>query len=363
MLRFGKFARPSFGPALPLALACAALLSGCGFVKFEQREPWRAEAEIACMRSGIVKQSQWIRPTKPIDGPGVCGLDLPLKVAAFEVDANTIASFAAMNLPQVAPGSLQMTTLKPESAMTCPMVAWTDDWVNGAVQPAALGWFGQGIREIRTAGTYACRRRNHRPGARLSEHAFGNAIDVMSFVLADGNVVTVKGGWRGTQQEQGFLREVLHGACERFKTVLGPGSDALHYDHFHLDLARHDAKGVRRYCKPKVEKPERPLVGTFGGGMPQAQGGFLMPQGRAAFGTPVSRSGLTVPGQAPPIETEDEFDPRDFDVTSSVSDLPMPRRGATRQPLPKPSAPIIERRPDPVQTPRLTIPSLTGHLY
>ncbi len=129
------------------------------------------------------------------------------------------------------------------------MVAWTDDWITTAVQPAAIAWFGQGIREIRTAGSYACRRRNHQANARLSEHAFGNAIDIMSFVFNDGNVVTVKGGWRGTEQEQGFLRDVFHGACQRFKTVLGPGSDALHYDHFHLDLARHDARGQRRYCR------------------------------------------------------------------------------------------------------------------
>jgi hypothetical protein len=244
--------------------------------------------------------------------------------------------------------------------MTCPMVAWTDDWVNGNVQPAALAWFGQGIREIRTAGTYACRRRNHNPGARLSEHAFGNAIDVMGFVLADGSTVTVKGGWRGNQQEQGFLRDVLHGACLRFKTALGPGADAMHYDHFHLDLARHDTRGTRRYCRPRLEQPERPMAGTFGGMMPQSQGAFGGQLGRPGFGTPVPRQGLPIPGQLQQTETEDEFDPKDFDVTSSI-DLPSPRRGALKQPLPKASVGLFGQ-PQPTETAPMR-PNISGHLY
>ena len=50
--------------------------------------------------------------------------------------------------------------------------------------------------------------------------------------------------------EQEFLREAFVGACRYFTTVLGPGSDAFHYDHLHIDLARHDPRGERRICKP-----------------------------------------------------------------------------------------------------------------
>jgi hypothetical protein len=366
MLRFRQSLPHVGSVALPLIAALGAFLSGCGFAKFEQREPWRAEAEIACMKSGIVQQSQWVRQSKPIDGPGVCGLDLPLKVAAFQIDPLTTASsFASMQIPQLRPARVDLTMLKPESAMTCPMVAWTDDWVNGSVQPAAQAWFGQGIAEIRTAGTYSCRRRNHNPGARLSEHAFGNAIDVMSFVLADGNIVTVKGGWRGSQQEQGFLRDVLHGACQRFKTVLGPGADALHYDHFHFDLARHDARGTRRYCRPRLSPPERPLAGAFGGAMPPSQSVFGNPAQRPGFGTPVPRAGLPAPGQPQQLEVEEDFDPRDFDITSSL-DLPRPRRGILNQPLPKPSSPLPTTRSP--SSPPMTDgspmrPNITGHLF
>ena len=85
----------------------------------------------------------------------------------------------------------------------------------------------------------------------LSEHSFGNALDVMGFVLTDGREISVMKGWRGRDPaEQEFLREAFVGACRYFTTVLGPGSDAFHYDHFHIDLARHDPKGQRRICKP-----------------------------------------------------------------------------------------------------------------
>ena len=192
------------------------------------------------------------------------------------------------------------------------------------------------------------RRRNHNPNARLSEHSYGNALDIMAFVLNDGNVVTVKGGWRGTEQEQGFLRDVFFEACQRFKTVLGPGSDALHYDHFHLDLAHHDAQGKRRYCKPQVAAPQRPFPGTYGPGVnsyPQMNAYAPPPvpnlnSSMIASNTPAYRAPPPLaarPQQPLPAptsgmesgninETEPEFDPRDFDLaTGSITPLPEPK--------------------------------------
>src|SRR5919204_4220204 len=60
-------------------------LAGCGrgFFQFAEREPWRAEAEIACLKSGAVRESLDIVRIDPISGPGVCGADYPFKVAAL----------------------------------------------------------------------------------------------------------------------------------------------------------------------------------------------------------------------------------------------------------------------------------------
>jgi len=372
MLRFGH--PPAHGDhaaRLPLArlafvsVALSAFLAGCGFRFAEPREPWRAEAELACMKSGIIRESAYMRPWKPIEGPGPCGADLPIKVSAFESEMT--ASSPAMSysgfgapVPRIAPQetTLNLTVLKPESLMTCPMVAWTDDWVSGSVQPAAFAWFGMGVKEIRTAGTYACRRRNHQSNAKLSEHAFGNAIDVMAFVLANGDVITIKGGWKGTGPEQGFLRDVFIGACERFKTALGPGSNALHYDHFHFDLARHDSAGKRRYCNPRLAPVMRPMPGSFAQPAPQAEPpglvlkpGFAPPPLSSGNVAPMPPANRPLPTDQP--ETEEEFDPKAFDLTGSTLDLPKPRRRASDATNPR--APInqpLPERTDALPTPK-----------
>src|SRR6202166_195689 len=60
-------------------------LAGCGRGVFQsaEREPWRAEAEIACLNRGSVKESPELVRIDPISGPGVCGAEYPLKVGAL----------------------------------------------------------------------------------------------------------------------------------------------------------------------------------------------------------------------------------------------------------------------------------------
>src|SRR5437868_3636681 len=67
-------------------------LAGCGRGLFqsEEREPWRTEAEIACLKSGAVKESPDLVRISPISGPGVCGAEFPLKVAALGESAGSL---------------------------------------------------------------------------------------------------------------------------------------------------------------------------------------------------------------------------------------------------------------------------------
>jgi hypothetical protein len=90
---------------------------------------------------------------------------------------------------------------------------------------------------------------NNQRGAPISEHAFGNALDVAAFTLADGRKVTVREGWHGTPEERAFLHDAHASACRMFATVLAPGSNAFHYDHMHVDLARHGSG--RTICEPR----------------------------------------------------------------------------------------------------------------
>jgi hypothetical protein len=340
-------------------------LAGCGrgIWDYMEREPWRAEAEAACLSSGAVKEGPTVVRIAPIEGPGICGADYPLKVAALGDNAalgfagepirppgsipgmgqgprwpiattrpvppaapaaasmpmqnsgplsltppgvdqqfanpqrpsGYASPSAPMNadsvyprgsavppeeefddeessrMPQRAPvqrapmqsapvpplgpqrapqvtGSVVPVGFKPTATLACPMVSALDRWIANSLQPAAQRWFGQQVVEIKQISAYSCRGMNGQPGAKISEHAFGNALDIAAFELADGRRITVKDGWRGTPEEQGFLRDVQAAACEQFTTVLAPGSNRFHYDHFHFDLMRR-ASG-RRICQP-----------------------------------------------------------------------------------------------------------------
>src|SRR3954467_14125488 len=59
-------------------------LAGCGrgIMQYAEREPWRREAEVACLNSGTVKEAAGLVRISPIEGPGMCGADFPLKVSA-----------------------------------------------------------------------------------------------------------------------------------------------------------------------------------------------------------------------------------------------------------------------------------------
>lgn len=358
------------------SLVLGVTLVSCGRVYFAQRDSWRHEAEVECLKSGSLKQSPMHVRIDPINGPGTCGADFPLKVTAL--GDNPVIGFAeelrppaaipgasvsspaprwpiagpryaqppypapagsapgapislappgveaypaapqtysspssppylspargvyapdtqrypsqrpvsARSLPDDIPddailpgrshnaaprsvptrasapnvplrsrepavtGAIGSAAVTPQATLACPIVSALDQWVGIAVQPAAMRWFGQPVAEIKQISAYSCRGMNGNPRARISEHAFGNALDIAAFVLADGRKVTVKDGWKGLPEEQGFLRDVQLAACDQFNTVLAPGSNRFHYDHIHVDLMRRSSG--RRICQPEA---------------------------------------------------------------------------------------------------------------
>lgn len=143
----------------------------------------------------------------------------------------------------------QTVKLHPQANVQRAVGLATAKWVETVVQPAAKKHFGSNIAQLRVAASFACRTRNGVKGAKLSEHGYGNAIDISVFTLANGKKISVAGGWKGKRAERGFLREVNAGACQYFTTVLGPKADRHHQDHFHLDLGKHGKSGTYRLCK------------------------------------------------------------------------------------------------------------------
>ncbi|MDX2287951.1 MAG: extensin family protein [Hyphomicrobiaceae bacterium] len=190
--------------------------------------PLQAADEERCIASGTVAEGPFIRLRSGLGGPSVCGAARPFEMSA------------------VGRGAIG---LRPAALLRCPMIKPVEDWLMAAVDPAAVRYLGAPVREIKVAASYSCRTRNGIAGAKLSEHALANALDISGFVLADGRTVTIRSGWGGTADEQAFLRVVHREACRRFTTVLGPDADRFHHDHLHVDLARHNASGTFRVCR------------------------------------------------------------------------------------------------------------------
>jgi hypothetical protein len=219
------------------------VLAGCSKFERAQRPAWRTNAENACFAQGRVAFSAYVQPAAhEIDGPSICGMTRPLKVTAL------LGGTVLFNSTQT---------------LDCSMVAELDAWLAEVVQPAAQARFGQSVAQIDSMGSYNCRGMNNQIGARLSEHSFGNALDVGGFHLADGRPITLVHDWsHGDPQTQAFLRDVHRGACGHFATVLAPGSNPFHYNHIHVDLAMHGmtSTGRRHICQPAPQLTEPPSL-------------------------------------------------------------------------------------------------------
>ena len=133
-------------------------------------------------------------------------------------------------------------SLPAKPSMLCSFGLKFTDWVRDVAAPLTLAYTGQKLAEIETGPGFACTARYDKPGALPSEHAKGNAIDVMSFVLADKRRVTVK----ELDPLVGALRMT---ACGYFTTVLGPGADPQHETHLHLDMLMHGGTPNYRICE------------------------------------------------------------------------------------------------------------------
>ncbi|KUJ73412.1 extensin-like protein [Ruegeria marisrubri] len=139
--------------------------------------------------------------------------------------------------------SISGVRLSRPSLMDCGTAEALNQWVERSVKPT---FRRRGpVVELKVAAHYACRTRNNQKGARISEHGKGRAIDISAFVMMDGEVLTVLEGWKRDPSRK-LLRKVRKGACGPFGTVLGPGSDGYHRDHFHVDTARHRGGPVCR---------------------------------------------------------------------------------------------------------------------
>lgn len=126
--------------------------------------------------------------------------------------------------------------LRPEAVLTCAMAEATAGFVRDHAAPLVAEAYGTSLAAVEQASSYVCRQR--RGTRKLSEHAFANALDIGALVLEDGTRIEVRAHDPSREPRHARLLAALRkAACGPFATVLGPGSDADHADHFHFDMA------------------------------------------------------------------------------------------------------------------------------
>lgn len=162
----------------------------------------------------------------PVQGENGCGIEAPYRI-------DRIISGVA---------------LSPASQLRCATALALARWTETVVLPAAAALPEKvELAGINHGSTYVCRRRNNLPAGKMSEHSIGNAIDIADFEFDGRQPIGISPRQGDGDIEEAFQRAVRGGACLHFTTVLGPGSDASHAGHLHLDIAQR--RGGYRLCQ------------------------------------------------------------------------------------------------------------------
>lgn len=185
--------------------------------------PTFSDAEEASCRVRLRGMGVEFEEASPLDPGGACYVANPI----------TITSLGAG------------VAMKPAGTLNCPTALALAEWVRDAVVPAAKRELGAVPTSITHASTYVCRSRYNRPGAKISEHAFGSAVDIAAIRFTSRDTYEVKR--QTAAPERRFQAAIRGAACEHFTTVLGPGSNAAHETHLHFDTAQR--RGGYRLCE------------------------------------------------------------------------------------------------------------------
>ena len=140
--------------------------------------------------------------------------------------------------------------LAPAILSKCEMALEFAHWVRDDLAEAAR-LAETSLRRINVASSYSCRPINNVKGQRMSEHGLANAVDIGSVTLTNGKTFPIF----SLEAPAILLANMRASACARFTTVLGPGADAAHADHIHVDLAQR--RGGYRICQWNM--PDWPL--------------------------------------------------------------------------------------------------------
>ncbi len=181
----------------------------------------------------------------PKDGTESCFQMLRAIGAKFTVAAATV-DYGKCRVEN--PVNLRSVTIKgntidlPEAPLlNCKFALQFSKWLSESGAPILSAQLDSPVERISTGPGFECRGRNGDGTAKISEHGYGNAVDLSTFRLRNGKTLHVG--------DSTLLPGVRASACGYFTTVLGPGSNAAHAEHFHFDMGAHGKSGNYRICQ------------------------------------------------------------------------------------------------------------------
>lgn len=193
----------------------------------------------------VITPAAAVRAAAAVEDAKLCEAELEKRGAVFTVGESISNGECGVLRPVSIERLSSGVAIAPGTKLLCRSALALDRWMTESVVPAAKASFpATRLAGLRHASTYVCRTRASENG--ISEHARGSAVDIARFVLGDGRSIGVETQAPGSPEAR-FQRRIRNGACGPFKTVLGPGTDADHATHFHLDIAAR--RNGSTYCK------------------------------------------------------------------------------------------------------------------
>lgn len=188
------------------------------------------------------------RPHEDVKAEAACRAELKTLGVTFE-EAPVVNDGAACGIdkPVLLKGLPGDVKVEPDATVRCETALQVARWLEGSVKPSLEAAMpGETITVLSQASAYVCKNRNGAEEGKISEHAFGNALDIAGFTLKSGKTITIRPADKEPTLEGAFQRAITEAACLYFTTVLDPGSDAAHQNHLHLDVK--ERRGGYRYC-------------------------------------------------------------------------------------------------------------------
>ncbi len=186
------------------------------------------EACLARLRAAGV---QFDIPATPVAAKAACAIEVPVRLRSV-----------ATHTPAAAE-----VRLTDEPIVSCQFAERLTGWLGHLVAPLIAGRTSTNLRAVHTGPGYECRNRNGAATGKLSAHAVGQALDISAFELSNGKSIPLKPD--GDETTGDVVQSVRTAACGWFTTVLGPGADASHTDHLHVDMALHGTSDRYRICQ------------------------------------------------------------------------------------------------------------------